>query len=76
MMVLFILCCNLRDWIMTDDTVPFDNDLKAIETSVPCMRRCRAVATTGNQRTSARVQVAVIHDNSRAKYPLKRGPDR
>jgi hypothetical protein len=66
MMVFFILCWNFRDWIMADDTVPFGEDLKDIETTVPCMRRCGAVAKTANQRAAAGVQGTVIHHNSRA----------
>lgn len=66
MMVFFILCWNLRDWIVYDDTVPFGDDLKDIETTVTCMRRCSAVAKTANQRTTAGVQGAVIHHDSRA----------
>src|SRR6478672_4276504 len=51
-MVFFILCWNLRDWIMTDDTVPFGKDLMDIEARVLSMRRCWAVANTANQRAT------------------------
>jgi hypothetical protein len=74
MMVFFILCWNLRDWIMTDDTVPFGDDLKDIDTTVPCMRRCRAVANTANQRATAGVQGTVIHHNSRASIRFSEEP--
>jgi hypothetical protein len=74
MMVFFILCWNLRDWIMADDTVPFGDDLKEVETAVLCMRRCRAVAQTANQRTTAGVQGTVIHHNSRASIRFSEDP--
>ncbi|MFC4398234.1 hypothetical protein [Arthrobacter sedimenti] len=74
MMVFFILCWNLRDWIMTDDTVPFGKDLMGIETKVPCMRRCWAVANTANQRATAGVQGTVIHHNSRASIRFTEDP--
>jgi len=73
-MVFFILCWNLRDWIMTDDTVPFGKDLMDIEARVLSMRRCWAVANTANQRATEGVQGMAIHDNSRASFRFIEDP--
>jgi hypothetical protein len=74
MMVFFILCWNFRDWIFNDDTVPFGDDLRDIGTTVPCMRRCSALAQTANQRGSAGIQGTMIYHGSRAGIRFSEDP--